>query len=112
MSAHSDVHNQADIRPATHVSPEEFAELSGLSSATVRRYLADGRLPKSQPGGRRCRVLIPVSALNPFAASAKSGVEEDANGNQDVAAPASPTSADSTSPLSRRGPPPRWLRRG
>ena len=48
------------------LSPQEFASCSGLSLVTVRRYLADGRLPAVQPGGRRCRVLIPRSALNLF----------------------------------------------
>jgi len=45
------------------VSPKEFAVLSGLSLSTVRRYLADGRLPKIQPGGHRGRVLIPCDVL-------------------------------------------------
>ena len=46
-------------RDLAYLTPEEFAHLSGLSLSTVRRYLADGRLPKVQPGGPRCRVLIP-----------------------------------------------------
>jgi excisionase family DNA binding protein len=46
-----------------YVTPEEFVKLSGLSLSSVRRYLADGRLPKYQPGGHRCRVLIPRDAL-------------------------------------------------
>ena len=45
------------------VSPKEFAVFSGLSLSTVRRYLADGRLPKIQPGGHRGRVLIPCDVL-------------------------------------------------
>ncbi len=54
----------SDIVPAAFcdreaVSPQEFVVLSGLSIATVRRYIAGGRLPCIQPGGRRCRVLIP-----------------------------------------------------
>lgn len=49
------------------LSPLEFVAKSGLSLATVRRYLRDGRIPSSQPGGLRCRVLIPVSALEPYA---------------------------------------------
>lgn len=48
------------------LSPHEFVARSGLSSATVRRYLRDGRLPSIQPGGPRCRVLIPVTALQSF----------------------------------------------
>ena len=44
-------------------SPHEYAAHTGLSIATVRRYLKLGRLPKHQPGGPRCRVLIPMSAV-------------------------------------------------
>ena len=56
--------SQSDGRES--VSPQEFARLSGLSLATVRRYLSDGRLPSVQPGGRRCRVLIPRGVLAQF----------------------------------------------
>jgi excisionase family DNA binding protein len=48
------------------LSPHEFASCSGLSLVTVRRYVDDGRLPAAQPGGHRCRVLIPRSALADF----------------------------------------------
>lgn len=46
-----------------YVSPIEFGKIAGLSLATVRRYVKEGRLPSLQPGGKRCRVLIPRSAL-------------------------------------------------
>jgi hypothetical protein len=46
-----------------HVSPQEFSDQSGLSIASVRRYLRDGKLPFVQPGGPRGRVLIPTDAL-------------------------------------------------
>jgi hypothetical protein len=46
-----------------YLTVDEFACLSTLSEVTVRRYLRDGRLPKFQPGGDRCRIGIPVSAL-------------------------------------------------
>ncbi len=49
-----------------YLSPHEFVARSGLSLATVRRYLRTGRLPSLQPGGRRCRVLIPAAALERF----------------------------------------------
>jgi len=45
------------------VTPNEFVKLSGLSLSSVWRYLADGRLPKVQPGGHRGKVLIPRDAL-------------------------------------------------
>ena len=48
------------------LSPQEFAAKSGISLVSVRRYIAAGRLPSVQPGGRRCRVLIPQSALAQF----------------------------------------------
>lgn len=57
----TDLHAERD-----YVSPHEFVAKSGLSLATVRRYLRDGRIPSIQPGGRRCRVLIPRSALESF----------------------------------------------
>ncbi|MFP4105889.1 MAG: helix-turn-helix domain-containing protein [Phycisphaerae bacterium] len=47
----------------SYMSPEEFAAHSGLSQATVRRRIRDGSLPHVQPGGKGCRILIPVNAL-------------------------------------------------
>lgn len=55
----------------TFLTPNEYARLSGLSMATVRRYLAAGHLPKYQPGGPRCRVLIPLHALEALAGPAR-----------------------------------------
>lgn len=52
---------------AEALSPKEFTQLSSLSLSTVRRYVRDGVLPSLQPGGRRCRVLIPRAALAQFA---------------------------------------------
>jgi hypothetical protein len=49
---------------AEFLSPAQFSELTGLSPATVGRRLADGSLPKVQIGGKRCRILIPRSALS------------------------------------------------
>src|SRR4051794_22015598 len=51
-----------------HLSPQEFSEQSGLSIASVRRYLRDGKLPFAQPGGPRGRILIPPDALARLAA--------------------------------------------
>jgi len=47
-----------------YLSVEEFARYSGLSLATVRRYLKSGKLPYRQPAGPRSRVLIPLDALD------------------------------------------------
>ena len=58
-----------DVANRDYLSPHEFVARSGLSSATVRRYLRDGHLPSAQPGGPRCRVLIPVTVLKSFLAA-------------------------------------------
>lgn len=88
------------------VTPQEFAERSGLSMSSVRRYLADGRLPKSQPGGPRCRVLIPVDALQQT--SPKSVLHETASRAVNPSAEAAPGGATSHD-LS--GPQPEWRKR-
>jgi len=46
-----------------YLSPQEFSQLSGLSLATVHRYLKKGNLPFQQPGGPRSRILIPAEVL-------------------------------------------------
>lgn len=79
-----------------YLSPREFAVQTGLSSATVNRYLAGGRIPFHQPGGPRCRILIPRSALEPFTA-APTGAQQPSSEKQP------PTSAKP-----RSGPKPRW----
>ena len=57
-------HADATLSDPEFLSPKEFALSSGLSTLTVRRYLKSGRLPFIQPGGFRCRILIPRNALN------------------------------------------------
>ncbi len=49
--------------PERFVSPKEFSELSGLSMATIHRYIKNGKLPSRQPAGPRGRILIPAEAL-------------------------------------------------
>jgi hypothetical protein len=49
--------------PGEFFSPQQFSEYSHLSLSTVHRYLKRGKLPYVQPGGERCRILIPASAL-------------------------------------------------
>jgi hypothetical protein len=53
------------------LAPLEFARLSGLSLATVHRYLRSGKLPFFQPNGRRGRILIPIDALKSCNANEK-----------------------------------------
>lgn len=83
------------------LSPLEFVAKSGLSLATVRRYLKDGRIPSFQPGGLRCRVLIPVSALEPYAQLA-GPVSRASRPNQPKVVPRA------ASKRTRSGPKPRW----
>lgn len=61
--------DELEAKGKEFLSPEEFRLLSGLSPATISRYLKSGKLPKVQPGGKRCRVMIPRSALNALTAS-------------------------------------------
>lgn len=59
MTSHAD----SNLSDPEFLSPEEFAQFSGLSVPTIHRYLKSGRLPYIQPGGFRCRILIPQNAL-------------------------------------------------
>lgn len=44
-------------------SAQEIATRIGVSARTVQRWVAEGRLPVSRPGGSRGRYFIPESAL-------------------------------------------------
>lgn len=83
-----------------HCSPKEFSQRSGLSLATIHRYLRIGRLPFVQLGGRRHRVLIPCDALD---CVLKPETREPAPQSSKAAKP-----HDNPPPVS--GPQPRWLR--
>lgn len=83
------------------LSPAEFVARTGLSPATVRRYLKSGRLPKSQPGGPRCRVMIPVSALRAIQYPDDRKPNPDAQMKLD----------ESNSASIRKGPKPKWMSR-
>jgi predicted DNA-binding transcriptional regulator AlpA len=61
---------EAGVSRKKFFSPAQFRELTGLSLATIHRRLADGSLPKVQIGGKRCRILIPRSALSAVIQSA------------------------------------------
>jgi len=84
----------------SHLSPQEFAQKTGLSLATVNRRLKAGDIPFSQPGGPRSRILIPAAALDSASSHSASSPE--------LAEPSSaaPTESD---PPRQRGPKPRWL---
>jgi hypothetical protein len=98
IEASQNIPNEQDC-----VSPKDFVRLSGLSLSTVRRYLKDGRLPKFQFGGDRCRVLIPRDALTQVRSN---GIKNE-DGTQ-----AEPLSVPSSIPPEhapkRSGPKPRW----
>ncbi len=86
-----------------HLSPEEFARLSGLSLPTIRRYLAAGKLPKFQPGGDRCRIGIPIAALqNLDPAPSEADSDEKAEKSE------KPTKSAPLAGPRRYGPRPRW----
>lgn len=89
-----------------YLTPEEFAQVSGLSLSTVRRYLANGKLPKCQPGGPRCRVLIPRGALVQLAPSEVDQGDRLATGLDNT----SSVGSQSKHNQRRRGPVPRWRR--
>ena len=93
---------------ASFLSPAEYSSRSGLSLSTVSRYLAAGLLPKVQPGGPRCRVLIPIEALNSLSLqatgrdTAPTVVRDNLGGEQAT------SSEPKTSRSPQRGPAPRW----
>ncbi|HEX6986540.1 MAG TPA: hypothetical protein VF170_14250, partial [Planctomycetaceae bacterium] len=82
----------------THVSVAEFVRRTGLSESTVRRRLADGRIPKYQPSGKGGVIAIPLAAALSAAAP--------------PAAPSGPSGATpAPAPPRRSGPLPAWQRR-
>jgi excisionase family DNA binding protein len=91
-----------------YVTADEFVQLTGLSLSTVRRYLASGRLPKVQPGGDRCRVLIPRGALQEYCRS--STASDESVGPHPVDGADVPLSSNSSTPR-RHGPAPKWTGR-
>jgi hypothetical protein len=91
----------ADDQSRRYLSPQEFSHLSGLSLATVHRYLRSGKLPYRQPGGRRGRILILADALE---AAPGADVGPDAT----TAVTVEPQSPAPVARLS--GPHPRWVR--
>ncbi len=90
-------------RPSFY-SPEEFAAQTGLSIATVRRYIDKGKLPSVQPGGPRSRILIPADALDQLARRAV--VES----SPAAALEPVPDPGSRSTPTRRPGPTPRWRR--
>jgi hypothetical protein len=85
---------------------QEFSEATGLSVATVRRYLRNGHVQFSQPAGPRGRILIPVSELTCLKAAptpSTEAIERHHNTTQ-----SQPLNHDKSSPERLPGPKPRW----
>ena len=85
------------------VTPSELSQITGLSMSTVRRYLADGRLPKFQPGGCGGRVLIPTRALGALASASHPHPFSNEQQSRDAAA--------ETEAPKLPGPTPKWRSR-
>ena len=64
--------SQAGESTRQYLTPQEMVEKAGISLSTVWRYIRAGRFPIVQPGGPRCRVLIPRDALQQRAAAVMS----------------------------------------
>src|SRR5690348_4366539 len=94
-----------DTTPKRFLSPRGFSELSGLSLATVRRYIKNGKLPYRQPAGRRGRILIPADALAAVSRT-DAPVRQDRAPNSTL--PPHPQTTAHSPPLP--GPRPRWTR--
>ena len=67
MASESKGNAACETEPAVYLSPLAFSRLSGLSLATIRRYLKSGKLRFFQPGGKRARILIARSAVEQLA---------------------------------------------
>ena len=100
---------ESDFERSGYVSPNEFVRVSGLSLSTVRRYVKDGRLPKIQIGGPRCRVLIPLDAIE-GSLQRSPEVTEEGQATLQASSETVSTISSNKSPH-RRGPEPRWRER-
>lgn len=74
--------------------------------STVRRYISNGQIPASQPGGFRARQLIPAAALLMPSAEFKVEKAAPSNGEMPGLDPKYETNAGQPSRLP--GPVPRW----
>lgn len=80
---------------ADYISKAELARRTGLSPETIARLVKNSSIPYWQPGGKRCRILFPVSILNTLS-------------TPPAAAPAVTGGASSPAPK-LPGPAPRWM---
>jgi hypothetical protein len=91
--------------PKRFLSPKEFGELSGLSLATIHRYLKMDRLPYRQPAGPRGRILIPAETLAIVAVTGPPAPQEQATDPTFL-----PTLQTTTHSPPLSGPRPKWTR--
>ena len=91
------------------ISPEEYADRTGLSMSTVRRYLKAGRIPAAQLGGFRCRWLISTAALSTLARDRQT--ERVASSAGETTTATADSEVDNREPSRLRGPTPRWKQR-
>ena len=54
---------RGDYDDREFISKNELAHRTGLSEETIERLRKRGIIPFWQPGGKRCRILFPVSIL-------------------------------------------------
>jgi hypothetical protein len=97
-----------------YLTKREFVERSGLSPATVQRYVRDGRIPYFQPGGRGGKLLFPPDAIEAAAGSSPAGPAPHADAPRTArdGRPAGPAAGPAADPAAvhrpLRGPRPRW----
>ncbi len=99
---------EPETSTAVACSVQKFADMSGLSESTVRRYVKAGKLPHDQPGGPRCRILIPLSAL-------PSTDNKSVAGDPETRPTAAMITDQAKQPQTLErlpGPKPRWVRQG
>ena len=89
-----------------YLSVQEFKQLSGLSLATIHRYLKSGKLPFRQPAGPRSRVLIPTDALDILCRSTQPPITPPLATDADLT-----PDRDATNDPPLSGPRPKWQRR-
>jgi excisionase family DNA binding protein len=83
-----------------HLSPDEFAQVTGMSVKTVRRRLKAGKLPADQSGGPGTLWLIDYDA---FLAQISNGVSKPLHSKS-----ALPEASEREEKIS--GPRPKWTR--
>lgn len=62
------------------ISPAEFKEITGLSSATIARRLRDKSVPHSKLGGR---VLIPVEFISSLVSEAQANLSSSSSSTEE-----------------------------